>query len=352
MLLLPGWLGAPEASLPTVIPSTHTVPSAEPSTAPPGILATASPPETAAPPKLARLLSHPISPSNTPPPTKTVPAPTPQGGGSGQIAFASSVDSAQPQIWLVDSAGNGLKQLTHIAGGACQPDWSPDGKKLVFITPCVRDQDEYPGAVLFLINADGSQLEPLPSLPGGDFDPAWSPDGSKIAFTSLRDGMAHIFTIQLSDRKADRISGAFSADRRPAWSPDGKKIAFESTRLGQRQVWTMGSFGESPAEFTRLSEGAAYNPTWGLDGTILYYNRDNALPRIFARRTDTTQNPEAMLTDLGPVLRPRISADGYWIVYETWSGSSHQIFIISSAGINHQAVTTGANYDFDPVWRP
>ncbi len=352
MLFLPGLLGAPEASLSTVIANTLAVPSAEPSIAPPGILSTASATETAVPTKAHTPTFVPESPSNTPPPTKTVPAPTPQGGGSGQIGFASSVDSARPQIWLVDSAGKSLKQLTHIAGGACQPDWSPDGNKLVFITPCLRNQEEYPGAVLFLINADGSQLEPLPSLPGGDFDPAWSPDGSKIAFTSLRDGMAHIFTIQLSDRKVDRISGAFSADRRPAWSPDGKKIAFESTRLGQRQVWTMGSKGESPAEFTRLSEGEAYNPTWGLDGTILYYNRDNDLPRIFARRTDIAQNPEATLTDLRPVLRPRISTDGNWIVYESWSDSSHHILIISSTGINHQIVTTGANNDFDPVWKP
>jgi len=114
----------------------------------------------------------------------------------------------------------------------------------------------------------------------------------------------------------------------------------------------MGSKGESPAEFTRLSEGEAYNPTWGLDGTILYYNRDNDLPRIFARRTDIAQNPEATLTDLRPVLRPRISTDGNWIVYESWSDSSHHILIISSTGINHQIVTTGANNDFDPVWKP
>jgi serine/threonine protein kinase len=352
VILLPGWLNTPVIPSSTPILSTSTPRPVETTAAPIVIPPTQTPSATASPSPSLTLTSTPLPPTPTQLPTDTVPAPTPLGGGSGQIAYASSANGARPQIWLVDSTGGNPRQLTHISDGACQPAWSPDGKKLVFITPCIREQDEYPGAVLFLINADGSQLEPLPSLPGGDFDPAWSPDGSQIAFTSLREGIAHIFTMQLSDHKVERISGAYSDDRRPAWSPDEAKIAFESTRLGQKQIWTMGSKGESPAEFTKLAEGAAFNPIWGLDATILYYNRDSGLPWIYARRTDSIQNPEAKLTDLRPVLRPRISADGQWIVYESWSGSSHNIFIMSIAGINHRALTNDENYNFDPVWKP
>ncbi len=352
VFLLPNWLTAPAVPSATPIPATITPLPVHTTAAPLALPETSVPTETATPGAPPTLTDTPVPVPATLPATNTVPAPTPLGGGGGQIAYASSAAGARPQIWLADSNGSSPQQLTNLADGACQPAWSPDGKRLVFITPCNREQDEYPGAVLFLIAADGSQLEPLPSLPGGDFDPAWSPDGSQIAFTSLREGVAHIYAIQLSDRKVDRLSGAFSDDRRPAWSPDGKKIAFKSTRLGQNQIWTMGSKGESPAEFTGLGEGAAFNPVWGSDGTILYYNRDSGLPWIYARRANSTQNPEAKLTDLRPVLRPRISADGQWIVYESWSGSSHDIFIMTSAGINHRALTNNANYDFDPVWKP
>ncbi len=350
--LFPGWLKAQPVPSATPFPSTLTPLPAAATTAPTVIPAAAVPTTTAAPTQTLAPTATTVPATATLPPTNTIPTPTPIGGGSGQIAFASSENGARPQIWLLDITASSPQQVTHVADGACQPAWSPDGKRLVFITPCLREQDEYPGAVLFLINADGSQLEPLPSLPGGDFDPAWSPDGSQIAFTSLREGTAHIFTMQLSDHKVERLSGAFSADRRPAWSPDGQHIAFESTRLGQNQVWTMGAKGEAPAEFTRLSEGAAFNPVWGLDASVLYYNRDSGLPWIYARRTGSTQNPEAKLTDLRPVLRPRISADGQWIVYESWSGSSHDLFIMTITGINHQAVTNDANYDFNPVWKP
>ena len=351
VVFLPGWLSAPAVPSSTPVPNTATAQPVITTPAPALVLPTSRPTATASPSPSPIFTTQP--PTETPlAPTDTIPAPTLVGGGSGKVAYASYPAGERPQIWLVDSTGSSPQQLTHIADGACQPAWSPDGKKLVFVTPCLRNQDEYPGAVLFLMDADGSQLEPLPSMPGGDFDPAWSPDGSVIAFTSLREGIAHIFTIQLTDYKVERLTGAFSDDRRPAWSPDGKKIAFESTRLGQRQVWTMGDKGENPTEFTMLSEGAAFNPAWGLDGSILYYNRDSSFPWIYARQTDSTQKPEARLTEFRPVLRPQVSPDKQWIVYESWSGSNHDIFIMRSSGTDRQAITNDANNDFDPVWKP
>jgi tol-pal system beta propeller repeat protein TolB len=312
---------------------------------------TAAPTLTATPPPAATATNPPPTRTFTPAATAT-PAATPLGGGSGQIAFASIRSNQRPQIWVANSDGSNPRQLTNLSDGACQPSWAPDGKKLVFTTPCQKQQEEYPGSVLFTLNADGSNPEPLPSLPGGDFDPAWSPDGAQIAFTSLREGTAHVFVITLSTQKVERLTGAFSDDRRPAWSPDGKRIAFESTRLGQRQVWLMGAKGENQAEFTRLAEGAAFHAAWAGDGNTLFYNREAGLPSIFARRTDITFPPEARLTDQRPINRPRVSKDGQWIAFESWSGANHDIYIMRSSGTGRQAVTNDANFDFDASWRP
>jgi eukaryotic-like serine/threonine-protein kinase len=297
------------------------------------------------------------SPTLTPAATATTTltptqAATAVGGGSGLIAYVSARDNLPPQIWLIGADGSNPHQVSHVADGACQPAWSPDGKRLVFITPCSKQQEEYPGATLYLLNADGSSPEPLPSIPGGDFDPAWSPDGSQIAFTSLREGTAHIFTLLINTREVKRLTGTFSDDRRPAWSPDGKRIAFESTRLGVRQVWLMAANGDSPAEFTRLSEGAAFHPAWSADGKILFYNRESGLPWLYARQVDQTQSVESKLVDQRPAQRPRLSSDGKWLAYETWSGGVHQIVIVHSNGTNRQAVTNDNAYDFDPVWKP
>jgi serine/threonine protein kinase/Tol biopolymer transport system component len=331
-----------QADSPTVAPSPTSLP----------LVATQAPSNTPLPSPTPTLQAT-ATVTATPKPTATfTPAATPLGG-SGQIAFASIRAGRRPQIWLANTDGSNPHALTDLGDGACQPSWAPDGKKLVFVTPCSQQQQEYPGSTLFLVNADGTNPEPLPSLPGGDFDPAWSPDGTRILFTSLREGVAHIFAMNLADRKVERITGAFSDDRRGAWSADGKRIAFESTRLGARQIWTMGPKGENQAEFTRLAEGAAFNPVWSADGAILYYNRDAALPMLFARRTDTAGlGTETRVTDIRPVLVPRISSDGQWIAFESWTGSNHDIIIIRVSGTSRQSVTNDANFDFDAAWKP
>ncbi|MBE3144123.1 MAG: serine/threonine-protein kinase, partial [Planctomycetes bacterium] len=102
-----------------------------------------------------------IGPSDTPQPTLTqtpentatlAPVITPLGGGQGQIAFTSD-RSGIPQIWMLDTAGKGLKQITNLPDGACQPGWSPDGKRLVITSPCKNKQDIYKNSGLFLINS-------------------------------------------------------------------------------------------------------------------------------------------------------------------------------------------------------
>ena len=278
---------------------------------------------------------------------------TPRGGGNGKIAYASSQNGDPPQIWLMDLNGTPPLAITHSSDGSCQPAWSPDGKQLVFVTPCPKQQDEYPDSILFLVNADGTNLQPLPSSPKGDFDPAWSPDGTKIAFTSLREGMDHVYVIELASFKVVRLTGEFTSDRRPSWSPDGKKIAFESTRLGVRQIWTMDANGDNQAEFTRLTDGTAFNPIWSNDGNILYYNRNSSsLPVLFASRTDVFQPPESRLTNQVPLLRPRLSRDGLWFIFESWGDGNHNLYIMRSSGSSRQAVTNDTNFNFDPVWGP
>ena len=117
------------------------------------------------------------TPTETPEPT-----PTSLGGGLSQIAYASD-HTGVPQIFVMNADGSDPRQVTNLTFGACQPAWSPDGQRLVFISPCLKRQDQYPDANLYIINADGSGLTgPLETGAEGNFDPSWSPDGTADRF--------------------------------------------------------------------------------------------------------------------------------------------------------------------------
>jgi Tol biopolymer transport system component len=279
------------------------------------------------------------------------------GGGSGEIAFASSV-TGLPQIWMMNADGTANHQVTDMPEGACQPTWSPDGSRLAFISPCAFNQEIYPGASLFIINVDGTGLVPLPSLPGGDFDPAWSPDGSQIAFTSLRDyNRAQVYVINLSDNSFLSLSGNTVRDAQPSWSSDGQQIAFISTRRGPFQVWTMSRDGSDPILFSRSGSLKNSHPVWSPDGRVIVFSQSEVLggvPRLVAARFEAGNFTESKITnDATPMREASYSPDGFWLAFESWpDGTNHDIYLMTANGQGRQRLTSDPAFDFDPAWRP
>jgi serine/threonine protein kinase len=330
-------------SLVVVIP-----PTATPT---PTIAFTATTTHTSAPP--ARATATPM-----PSPTPTL-QPTPLGGGAGEVAFASN-RSGTTQIWLSSLDGSGDPfMVTNMPEGACQPDWSPDGQRLVFISPCEQNQDLYPGAGLFIINADGNGLTPLPNVPGGDFDPAWSPDGKSIIFTSLRNtGRPRIYLLTLEDTSVTRLSEPYSYSRHPAWSPDGSQIAYVTTQKGPVQIWTMNPDGSDPQVFSRSGDAINTHPAWALDMEVILFTQVDTtisnIPFIVAATYEGNLYSEVPY-DMSPwpVREARYSPDGLWLVFESWpSGNNHDIYVMSSSGAGRTQVTTWSGNDFDADWRP
>jgi Tol biopolymer transport system component len=110
------------------------------------------------------------------------------------------------------------------------PAWSPDGRKLAFVS----DRDGRPFSVhapeIHVVNADGSGQRNLTRNPAHDSDPVWSPDGRKLAFVRNHD----VYVMNADGSGQQNLTRNPAHDLAPAWSPDGQRIVFERW-LGIRQ---------------------------------------------------------------------------------------------------------------------
>jgi eukaryotic-like serine/threonine-protein kinase len=322
-------------------------------------------------PKFTATPDGPFLPSMTPTFTASrAPTATLTGGGYSQIAFAS-VQTSTPQIFLINSDGNGQIRLTNMPEGACQPDWSPDGAHIIFISPCLGRQDEYPGSKLYVIKADGSELLALPYSAEGDFDPAWSPDGKSIAFTSLRSGSAQIYTMTLPDYTVTQLTDA-SADKRypdwsrqPSWAPDGTQIVYtaHSILTDAQQIWVMSFSGHG--QTLLVPRGPSYwdfYADWSPDGKSILFNESSgpqAIGWLMVFDYENRATPKANHLRSGTVANHgSYSADGLWVVYESVdiadpNNKDYDIYIMKNeSGNAPMRIETDASLNFDPAWRP
>jgi serine/threonine protein kinase len=308
--------------------------------------------------------------TTTPPATATMiasvtPLPTTMalGSGGGLIAFASN-RTGTVQIWSMNMDGSNLTQLTNLTDGACQPAWSPDGQQLAFISPCRGRHDVYAGSSIYIMDSDGSEVHPLavPPDPAGDFDPTWSPDGQRIAFTSLRTGVQRIYVYNLTTSSLSQITkGTNVEDGQPAWSPTGTQLAFVRTSV-LSQIWVVTDDGQTQQQFSLSGAVNDFYPVWSPDGQSIYYcqtSPDTYLPWLMRLRyldrdtSDENHVPPVGQPNIIPVVEPRISPDGGWIIYESWpDGTNHDIYLVKINGSNVQRLTNDPGLDFNPAWRP
>jgi eukaryotic-like serine/threonine-protein kinase len=298
-------------------------------------------------------------PTETLVPTITLtPTVTPMGGGYGQITFASD-RTGIPQIWSIDAPGGNLNQIINVPLGACQPDWSPDGSQIVFISPCEENRESYRGASLYIAKADGSNIEQLPTVPGGDFDPAWSPDGTRILFTSLRNGdWPQIFVMEIATGEVTQLSQPEFRDLQPIWSPDGDQIIFISTVNGPFQIWKMDADGSNLQRFSVSGGLKDTFPTFSPDGNFLVFTQsggEGTVPYIQGALYPGGADQEFnVYPEFGavPMREAEFSPDGFWLALESWTdANTHDIYLMTPNGQEFTQITTDPAVDFDPAWR-
>jgi TolB protein len=147
------------------------------------------------------------------------------------------------------------------------PDWSPNGQKIVFTAHSVTDDPTNSAtAEIYSINSDGTgKPDRLTINSEEERAPAWSPDGKRIVFCCRRGGPDFEICVMNADGTGQtQLTDNSVPDLTPSWSPDGKRIVFHRRvgGWGQFQLFLLNADGTGEVQLT-FPPGLNAFPNWG-----------------------------------------------------------------------------------------
>jgi len=192
-----------------------------------------------------------------------------------RILFQSPRGDGHTNIYSMNADGSDARPLTFLKGFAGVPVYSPDGSQISFMWRMSSDFADSSFKWLFgVMRADGSKLRILTDGQANDQVPNWSRDGKRLLFFSDRTGKDQIYTMRADGSDVRRLLTSDGNDSTARWSPDGKQIAFTSDRDGNTELYVMDSKGRNLRRLTH-TPGIERGPNWSPDGQLIAFTSEH-----------------------------------------------------------------------------
>ena len=230
-------------------------------------------------------------------------------------------DRRASNLWIADSKGERIRELTHGNWRDSSPVWSPNGDKIAFLSDRNSTTQIH---VMWLDTREVAQLTHMERSPGSL---RWSPDGKMLAFTMFFEDTSSILPVKLPKKPkgANWAKSAIIIDRL-SWRRDGRG----PVPKGYSHLFVMDAeLGGTPKQLTS-GDYSHNDPQWSLDGKKIYFsairkpdaeylNGDSEIYSVDLETLMITTLTDRKGPDRGPVVSP----DGKWIAYSGYDDKNY-----------------------------
>lgn len=302
------------------------------------------------------------------------PQPSPDGARIAYVVthMDTEADTYRSQIWIIPAAGGTPIRFT---GGKndSAPRWSPDGRRLAFVSR--RDDGTEQGkkaarAEIWILETDGGEAWQLTTTLHGAGEPSWSPDGTYIAYTSRIGGAEDADAPGAAKPQDDAADGAKPQSAKKSDVLVITDIRYKADGIhqllvgrGNKHIFVAAVPTEAgtPQAGRQLTDGEWDDSAgaWSPDGTRLAFVSNRTADRVYNNHSDLwvvsaiAGEPRKLTATSGPALLPAWSPDGTTIAYlghvnpEPFGRYANtDVWTVAAAGGTPQNLTAAFNHSF------